>query len=124
MIKVGDIVRVTDWGCGYSSNYAWFLKHMDELAAEWVIKYAYGDVTHYEKHKHSDITEYQVLYVDKSEGKCLITQKSYFGRVCNIYLIGLKGVELYDKPTEMTISEIEEKLGVKNLKIIKENENG
>ena len=124
MIKVGDIVRVTDWGCQYSTNSLWFLTHMDDLETEWLINYTYDDTTHYTEHQYNDTNKYRVLYVDEHEGKCLITQKSYSDRVYDIYLIGLKGVELYDKPTEMTISEIEEKLGIKNLKIVKENENG
>ena len=124
MVKVGDVVRVTDWGCQYSTNSVWFLTHMDDLETEWLINYAYGDSTHYTEHQYTDTNEYRVLYVDECERKCLITR--YYGsdRVYEVYLIGLKGVELYDKPTEMTISEIEEKLGVKNLKIVKENENG
>ena len=123
MIKAGDIVRVTDWGRQYSSNSLWFEMHIDDLETEWLIKYAYGDSTHYMKHKYTDINKYQVLYVDEYEGKCLITQKYYYDYYSNVYLISLKGVELYDKPTEieMTISEIEEKLGVKNLRIIKED---
>lgn len=121
MIKVGDIVRVTDWGCQYSTNSLWFETHKDDLETEWLINYAYGDETHYMGHQYSDINKYQVLYVDECEAKCLITQKGYLVR--DVYLIGLKGVELYDKPIEieMTISEIEEKLGIKNLKIIKED---
>lgn len=125
MIKVGDIVRVTDWGRQFSSNSLWFETHIDDLETEWLIKYAHGNSTHYTEHKYNDTNKYQVLYVDECEEKCLITQKNYYyDYVSNVYLISLKGVELYDKPTEieMTISEIEEKLGVKNLKIVKEDE--
>ena len=123
MIKVGDIVRVTDWGCQYSTNSLWFETHKDDLETEWLIKYAHGDSTHYKEHQYNDINKYQVLYVDEREGKCLIAQKGYSDRVYDIYLIGLKGVELYDNPTEteMTISEIEKRLGIKNLKIVKDS---
>ena len=124
MIKVGDIVRVTDWGCQYSTNSLWFEAHKDDLETEWLIKYAHGDSTHYINHQYNDTNKYQVLYVDEYEGKCLIASKTCFDRVYRVYLIGFKGVELYDKPTEMTIAEIEEKLGIKNLKIVKENDNG
>ena len=121
MLKAGDIVRVTDWGCQYSTNSLWFVEHMDDLETEWLIKYTYGDTTHYTEHQYTDVwNEYRVLYVDEYERKCLITRHYYSDRVSDVYLIGLKGVELYDKPTEMTISEIEKKLGIKNLKIIKE----
>jgi hypothetical protein len=123
MIKVGDIVRVTDWGCQYSTNSLWFLTHMDDLETEWLINYTYDDTTHYTEHQYNDTNKYRVLYVDEHEGKCLITQKGYSDRVYDIYLIGLKGVELYDNPTEteMTISEIEKRLGIKNLKIVKDS---
>lgn len=122
MIKVGDIVRVSDWGRQFSSNSSWFKTHIDDLETEWLIKYAHGDSTHYTKHKYNDTNKYQVLYVDEYEKKCLITlNHDCYNYVSNVYLIGLKGVELYDKPTELTISEIEEKLGIKNLKIIKED---
>lgn len=120
MLKVGDIVRVTDWGCQFSTNSLWFVEHMDDLETEWLINYAYNNSTHYMEHQYNDTNKYRVLYVDEHDKKCLITQKGYSDRVSDIYLIGLEGVELYDKPTEMTVSDIEKKLGIKNLKIIKE----
>lgn len=123
MIKVGDIVRVTNWVHQYSSNDVWFKTHIDDLETDWLIKYAHGDSTHYMNHQYNDMNKYQVLYVDEYEAKCLIASKTHSNRVDRVYLIGLKGVELYDKPTEMTISEIEEKLGIKNLKIVKEDKN-
>ena len=125
MIKVGDIVRVTDWGRQYSRRTAWFKEHINQLETEWLINFAYGDQTHYMEHKCDDITKYKVLYIDIVAGLCLITPFSWFnGVIDDVYLIGLDAVELYDKPIEMTISKIEETLGIKNLKIIKENENG
>ena len=122
MLKVGDIVRVTDWGCQYSTNSVWFMAHKDDLKTEWLINNAYGDSTHYEGHQYSDTTKYRVLYVDEYDGKCLITRYYCSDRIYEVYLIGLKGVELYDKPTEikMTISEIEKRLGIENLSIVKE----
>ena len=119
MIKAGDIVRVTDWGRQYSRCSDWFKKRTDQLETEWLIRYAYGDQAYYKESKCNDITRYRVLYIDISDKVCLITRAANDWLGC-IYLIGLDGVELYGKPTEMTISEIEEKLGVKNLKIIEE----
>lgn len=127
MIKAGDIVRVTDWRCQYVRCSDWFNTHIASLKTEWLIKYAYGDRTHYIDYIDieracNDNKKYRVLYVDEYEKTCLITRAVDYSKhpVFEVYLIGLKGVELYNKPTEMTISEIEEKLGVKNLKIIEE----
>lgn len=123
MIQVGDIVRVTDWGRQYSRFTDWFKEHTGQLKTEWLIKYAYGDETHYGGFKCNDITRYRVLYIDIVDEVCLITRMADYSDKAEfeVYLIGLNGVELYDKPTEMTISEIEEKLGIRNLKIIKED---
>jgi len=121
MIKAGDIVKVTDWGYQHSTSSAWFEAYIDDLETEWLIKYAYGDETSYKEYRCNDNKKYKVLYVDKYEKTCLITlADDYSDFVSAVYLIGCVGVELYDKPTEMTIAEIEEKLGVKNLKIIEE----
>ena len=121
MIKVNDIVRVKDWGGQFSTNTSWFNEHSGELNLDWIIRYAYNDETHYEKHKYDDDSKYKVLFVDTWRNKALITEDTYFGSNWgSVYLIGIDSIELYDKLTEMTISEIEEKLGIKNLKIIKE----
>lgn len=121
MVHAGDIVRVTNWGRQYSRFTKWFEDHIDQLETEWVIHYPYGNDTHYKGHKCNDITKYRVLYIDIVDKMCLITRVSaYQGAIFEVYLIGLDALELYDKPTEMTISEIEEKLGIRNLKIVKE----
>lgn len=119
-IEVNDIVRVTDWGWQYSAYTSWFKEFKVELNLEWIIRYAYGDNAHYEGHRYDD-TKYKVLFVATRRNQALITGDIDCGKV---YLIDIDGIELYDKPTEMTISEVEEKLGIKNLKIIKENNNG
>ena len=125
-IEVNDIVRVTDWGKQFSSNTAWFNEHRTELNLDWIIRYAYKDSRHYVEHQYDDNNRYKVLFVDTQYNKALISSYTHFfsSEYEEVYLIGIGGIELYDKPTEMTISEIEEKLGVKNLKIIKENNNG
>lgn len=119
-IKVGDIVRVTDWGSEFSSYDSWFKDRANVLKLDWLIHYAYNTSAMIGHSELADDLEFRVLYVDDEINKhILITPKSrYLG---GVYLIGIKGVELYDKSTEMTISEIEEKLGIHNLKIIKEN---
>ena len=121
MIKVDDIVRVANWSGQYIVANSWFLRHKDELNFEWVIRYAYGDDTNYLEHRCNDDSKYQVLFIDDFGNVALITD--FYAT----YLIDMDCLELYYKPTEcepteMTISEIEEELGISNLKIIKEKE--
>lgn len=120
-IKVGDTVKVVDWGCEYSTNDAWFYEHKNELELEWLLKYSYGNDANFMEHRYDDDSSYQVLYVDEIEEKCLITFKSFFEDINEVYLIGFNGIKLNNKATKMTISEIEEKLGIRNLEIIEED---
>ncbi len=120
MIKVGDFIRVTNWGLSIPMGSEWFEKRKNELDFMWVIRYAYSDDTNFRRCCFVDEAKYIVLYIDSVYKRALIT--SCYSEGGKVYLITLGGIELYDKPTEMTISEIEEKLGVKNLRIIKENE--
>lgn len=119
-IKVGDIVRVTNWGKGYTTNTAWFHENLNELETSWIIRYAYDDEYNYLHHKYDDPNRYAVLYIDEKTERALITPKN-IGSSSKVYLIGMDGLELYDQPPiEMTVAEIEKKLGIKNLKIVKE----
>ena len=119
-IKVGDIVRVTNWGKGYTTNTVWFYDNLNELETSWIIRYAYDDEYNYLHHKLSDKSKYIILYIDEKSKRALITCKDT-GSSEKVYLIGMDGLELYDQPPiEMTVAEIEKKLGIKNLKIIKE----
>lgn len=121
MIKAGDIVRVKDWGCVYTTYAEWFRENMSELNIDWIIRYAYDNSSKYDTHKYDDTDKYQVLYV--KDRYALITRSYSFPWSAGaVYLMGKDALELYDKPTEMTIAEIEEKLGVHNLKIVKEKE--
>ena len=118
-IKVGDIVRVTNWGQQYDSNESWLETHYTQgkIPLIFVAQYAYGDNYNYRNHRYDDDTRYKVLYVsDEPKSRVLIRDERPM--CAKIYLLDIDGVELYDKPVEMTISEIEEKLGIKNLKII------
>lgn len=119
MIKVGDFIRVTNWGLSITTSRTWFEERKNELDFMWVICYAYGDDTNFCRCRFTDEAKYIVLYIDSVYKRALIT--SCYSGNGKVYLIKLDGIELYDKPTEMTISEIEEKLGVKNLRIIKED---
>ena len=118
-IKVGDIVRVTNWGKQYYSNESWFETQYTQgkIPLNFVARYAYGDTSNYRNCRYDDDTRYEVLYVSaRPKSRVLICDER---PMCtNIYLLDIDGVELYDKPVEMTISEIEEKLGITNLKIV------
>lgn len=117
MIKVGDIVKVTDWGRNYSTHKQWFLDNMSNLNIEWLIRYAFGDRSKYEECKYDDDTEYKVLYISDKDHRALISRGTY-----EVYLIGIDALMPYYVEVEMTIKEIEEKLGISNLKIVKETD--
>ena len=117
-IEVYDIVRVTDWGCSYSNHSGWFSDKYKDLDKDWVIRFAYGDNTNYKTCQYTDDTKYKVLYI--ADNKALIRDSNNW--YSKVYLVGLDGLELYNKETEMTIEEIEEKLGVHNLRIVKKHD--
>ncbi len=114
-IKAGNIVRVVDWGKGYSTHVEWFLIWAYRLKTEWLARYAYGDSHNYDKYrkKNSDNRLWIVLAV--IDDFALITQQigDCKGAVYLIDLNGLAGAR------EMTLSEIEAELGYP-VKIVKE----
>lgn len=114
-IRVGDVVRVTDWGYMYDTNRHWIMEKYEEggIPLDYVARYAYGNDKNYLTHKYDDDTEYKVVYVFGQ--KVLICEE---GAYTEIYMLDASGIELYYPPTEMTIAEIEEKLGVSNLRIV------
>ena len=116
--RVGDIVRVTDWGELYTTNLDWFKRPSLALRTDWLIRYSYGNSTNYNKNRYDDKYRYKILFIDDDENKILITFADCQNQ--EVYLIHKDGLELYDKPVEMTIEEIEEKLGIRNLKVIGE----
>jgi len=117
MIKVGDTVKVTDWGKNCSTHKKWFLDNMSNLDIEWLIRYAYGDHSKYDECPYDDDTEYKVLYISDKDRRALISRGT--GKV---YLIGIDALMPYYVEVEMTIKEIEEKLGISNLKIVKDTD--
>lgn len=118
MIEAGNRVRVTDWGRAYSSYTKWFETHEHEIEFEWAVRYAYGNTDNFDKRRYSDDTAYNVLII--IDGRALITDDDLCQQ--QVYLVDVDVIELYDRTVEMTISEIEEKLGIRNLKIVKEKE--
>jgi len=120
-MKVGDLVRVTNWGGGYTTNIAWFLDHVHDLDVNYLIRYAYNDSTNYFEHKHDDDRVFEVLYVDDAlSPNALITLATDLMDYSDddykkIFLIGCNNLELANEPEvhSMTLKEIEKELGYK-----------
>lgn len=117
-MKVGDLVRVTNWGGSFTTNNAWFLDHVHDLDVNYLIRYAYNDSTNFLKRKNNDDRVFEVLYVDKPNALItlatdLMTYNDDDYR--KVFLIGCRDLELVNKPEKraMTLKEIEEELGYK-----------
>ena len=107
--KVGDIVRVTNWGDQYSTCTSWFIAHASELKLEWMINYRYGNCSWDDNHSANE--QFKVLFVDSKERKCLIGRMLFSGDACGVYLIGSNGLASVRKA--MTQDDIEMALGYK-----------
>lgn len=105
--KIGDIVRVTNWGDQYSTCTPWFIDHASELKLEWMIKYRYGNCSWEDNHSANE--QFKVLFVDSKEKKCLIERIGCFSHA--VYLIGSNGLASVRKA--MTQDDIEMALGYK-----------
>ena len=116
-IKAGDIVKVVDWGRIYSTYIDWFVERADELKAEWLARYAYGDSRNYENYpkKGSDNREWKVLFVD-GQFALIIEESPFIITNEKVFLINVDGLSPFVR--EMTLSEIEAELGYP-VKIIK-----
>lgn len=107
-LKVGDVVRVTDWGKSYSTNKLWFKEHEKELNIDWLIRFAYGDNRKYLDKtvcKH-DTCKYIVLFIDDVFRLALITSGDEFD---SVYLISTCAIVPCRK--RMTLKEVETILG-------------
>lgn len=109
--KVGDLVKVANWGAQYSSHRDWFLDHMndDGFKAEWAIRYAFDNAL-YEIESLGDSAKqktYQVLYTDGY--KYLISAAKTRSVYQPVYLIQEDGLKR--PPRKMTLKEIEKELG-------------
>ena len=104
--KVGDIVRVTNWGEQYSTCTPWFTKHASELELEWMINYCYGNFSKDSNRYPNE--RFKVLFVDQDKGRCLIGA-TFINMVGSTYLIGEAGLALVRK--RMTQDDIEMELG-------------
>ena len=106
--KVGDIVRVTNWGNQYSTCTPWFTKHASELELEWMINYRYGNFS--KNSDHHSAERFKVLFVDPKDGRCLIGEM-FINMVGCTYLIHEEGLAHARK--RMTQDDIEMELGYK-----------
>lgn len=106
--KVGDIVRVTNWGSQCSTATSWFTKHASELELEWMINYRYGNYSWNDKHSADE--RFKVLFVDPNVGRCLIGEM-FINTVGSVYLIGEDGLTFVRRA--MTQDDIEMVLGYK-----------
>lgn len=115
-MKAGDIVKVVDWGCCYSTNYAWFDTFKGELDPRWMICYAFNDHKNYEsfrskahKDKPQDKRDHVVLFV--GDDKALITERTRYDIArstvtASVYLVGVEGLEVvYSKNSAEDTSE-------------------
>lgn len=112
--KVGDIVRVTNWGRQYSTCTPWFTKHASELKLEWMINYCYGNFS--KNFDHCSMERFKVLFVDQDKGRCLIGEM-LINCIGNTYLIDEEGLAHVRK--RMTQDDIEMELGY-NVELIGE----
>lgn len=101
MFKVGDKVKVTNWGEQYSTNWPFFKDYCYDMPIEYLVRYAYGDSGHYEGKKRTDQTRYVVLFTARMDGGpndgkqlALITRDSKIGN-SPIYLIDQEALEYY-----------------------------
>lgn len=120
-MKVGDLVRVKNWGGSFSTNTPWFLDHVHDLDINYLIRYAYNDSTNFLKRKNNDDRIFEVLYVDDAlSPNALITLATDSMNYNDddykkIFLIGCNDLELVNEPEihSMTLKEIEKELGYK-----------
>ena len=119
MIKVGDLVKVKNWGHSFTTFTQWFIDHAQTLRLEWIIKYAYNNHDRFENHCKTDQTIYKVLY--KDDRTLLICNDCECGfDLGSVYLIDIGGVEKYIEPKQMTQKEIEDILGYP-IKLVEEH---
>lgn len=114
--KVGDRVRVINWGKMYDCDVSWFRRHEDMIDIELVARYAFNDSRKYTECQYTDDTIYTINYLTDTEA--LISESDYR----KVYLIGLEGLCFAYAPRRMTLSEIEDKLGYR-VEIISEDQN-
>ncbi len=102
--KVGDIVKVKNWGGSYTTCNDWFTRHQDELPFEWVVRFAYGNEQFFKYYDaDSDDNAYIILHL--SEERALITRNSRWEQdVQPVYLIDTNALK-FPKTYTFSMSE-------------------
>lgn len=115
--KVGDKVKVKDWGCSFTTYTGFFKDRQNDsdMKIEYMINYAYNN-DKFSKYSelNSDPDTYTVVYVSNFLLQVLI-QDSFEAT----YLIRSDALEF--KNRKMTLKEIEEQLGF-SIELISEDE--
>lgn len=122
----GDIVRVKNWGGGYTTFSDWFVSRIGNLdfKPDWAVRYAYDDDSNFLKCCHDDKRKYKVLYVScgasSEDTKVLIEEAGFSPFVTpKVYLIDADALE--GEAKRVTMRDIEKKFGCK-IEIIAEKE--
>jgi len=109
--KVGDLVKVVDWGQQYSTHQDWFLAHMnnDGFKIEWAIRYAFSNALFEIKSlgDSAKLETYRVLYMDGVT--YLISSIADTQAYQPVYLFNESGLKR--PPRKMTKADIEKELG-------------
>ncbi len=105
-IKVGDRVRVKNWGQEFSTALNWCVENKDDIPIELLIRYAYGDSSRFIKYgsESGDTNVYRVLYIKNR--RAIIGTNNDFGAV---YIIAVSALE--SEFVELTLEEVEKRLG-------------
>lgn len=115
MMKIGFVVQ--------TRNGNWYLcmpsNHLARTQGEWVLAREYGHMSasSYDENLLCDDHDYDVMKVFDPLSIVRLNPE-YLATMANADLLW----ERKEKPVEMTIAEIEERLGIKNLHIVAEEE--
>lgn len=93
-LKVGDIVRVTDWGCQHTTYPDWVVANVEDINL--IAQYAYGDDTPFREHKKSDRNLYKILALDEDKTHAYIAKledTAHKYGTCPCYVIGTAGIQ-------------------------------
>ena len=115
--KVGDKVKVKNWGRSYSTYTSFFEERQNDsnMKIEYMINYAYNNDKFLKyRELNSDPDTYTVVYVSNFLSPILI-QDSFEAT----YIVGDDALEFENK--KMTLKEIEEQLGF-SIELISEDE--
>ena len=106
MIKIGDIVKVKDWGESYSYAMDWFIQN--DIHSQLRVRYAYGDTRKFDEYNsdtgEKDTLKYEVLAV--ANDIALITEVPNYHNNNPVYLVRTVGLVNIAEIHHMTVEEI------------------